>query len=56
MEVVRVAWPTAREEAWPPQGLSRVVMVCGRFGFPASGQLGHGDVRVYHHGDIVVHT
>lgn len=56
MEEVRVAWPTARIEARPPQGFSLVVMARGRFDFPASGQLGRGDVRIYHHGDIVFHT
>lgn len=56
MEEVRIAWLTARTEAWPPQGFSPVVKACDRFDFPASGQLGLGDVRVYLHGDIVLHT
>lgn len=56
MEEVKVAWLTARIEAWPPQGFSPIVVACGRFDFPASGQLGCGDVRVYLHGDIILHT
>lgn len=40
MEEVRAAWLTATEEAWPPRGFGPIVVACGRFDFPASGQLG----------------
>lgn len=56
MKEVKVAWPTAKREAWPPQGFSPIVMACGRFDFAASGQPGFGYVRVYLHGDIILHT
>lgn len=56
MAEVEVAWQTARTEAWPPQGFGPIVAARGRFGFPAPGQLGFVDVRVYVCRDIILHT
>lgn len=50
MEEVKVAWPTARKEARPPWGFSPIVVMCGRFDFPPSGQLGLRSMRVFLHG------